>query len=260
MKKLFYPFLLLPLLSSCDQVDENDRYIEVDQIQVERRVLLEEFTGQHCTNCPEAHAVIEKLEEQYGEDLIVVSIHAGSFGVPSPFGLMQEEGDEYAKRWDINAYPAGVVDRTGSQMTMDAWSAAIRTEYGKETDLEVELKADVSEDGKTIYVNTNLLSSSSLSGSLQLWVVENNIVAQQYDGSETRDDYVHNNVFRACINGLWGQSVTLDANEPQEFDNSIEVVTTGTPMSKWNVDNIYIVGFVYNDSGVIQVNKVKVSA
>lgn len=258
MKKLLYLLLVLPLFSSCDQVDENDRYIEVGQIQVERRVLLEEFTGQHCTNCPEAHAVIEKLEEQYGEDLIVVSIHAGSFGVPSPFGLMQEEGDVYAKRWDITAYPAGVVDRTGSQMTMDSWASAIRTEYGKETDLEVDLKANLSDNGETIYITTNLLCSSDLSGSLQLWVVENGIVAQQYNGNQTVNDYVHNNVFRACVNGLWGEEISLKGGELQEFNNSIAVQLTGTPISKWNVDNLYIVGFVYNDSGVVQVNKTKV--
>lgn len=258
MKKLIYLLPLIPFFTSCDQVDENDRYIEAGEIQVERRVLLEEFTGQHCTNCPEAHAVIERLEEQYGEDLIVVSIHAGTFALPSPFGLMQEEGDTYAARWNITAYPAGVVDRTGSQMTMDAWASAIRSEYGKETDLEVDLEATLSEDGATIYVTTNLLSSSAVSGSLQLWVVENGIVAQQYDGDETKNDYVHNNVFRGCVNGLWGEEVKLNAGSPQKFDNSVAVVTTGTPVSKWNVENLYIVGFVYNDSGVIQVNKTKV--
>lgn len=260
MKKLLNLLILLPFLTACDTVDKDDRYIQAEEIQVARKVLLEEFTGQHCTNCPEAHAIIERLEEQYGEDLVVVSIHAGSFAIKSPFGLMQEEGDEYARRWDVTAYPAGVVDRIGTQMTMDAWATAIREEMGKETDLEMELEAELSEDGNTIYITTNVLSSTNISGYLQLWVVENGIVAQQYDGDETRNDYVHNNVFRGCVNGLWGEEISIQANMPQEFDNSVEVMTVGTPISKWNVDNLYIVGFVYNNTtGVIQVDKVKVT-
>ena len=260
MKKLIFllPFLI-PVITSCDQVDENDRYIKVEDVQVTRRVLLEEFTGQRCVNCPEAHAVIEKLEEQYGDDLIVVSIHAGSFGIKSPFGLMQEEGDIYANRWGINSYPAGVVDRTGNVMTYDAWSAAIRNEAGKETDLEINLEATLSADQKNINITTDLLCSDNLSGSLQLWVVENDITALQFDGDVTVTDYKHNNVFRACVNGEWGQEIALTANVSQKLSNSIEVFVDPTyKIASWNTDHLYIVGFVYNDNGVVQVNRVKV--
>ena len=259
MKKLFYLLLSLPLFISCDQVDENDRYIKVEDIQVTRKVLLEEFTGQRCVNCPEAHAVIEKLEEQYGEDLIVVSIHAGSFGIKSPFGLMQEEGDEYANRWGVNSYPAGVVDRTGSVMTYDAWSSAIRAEAGRDTDLEIDLKATLSSDRKNIDISTVLICGQGLDASLQLWVVENDITALQYDGDRTVTDYKHNNVFRACVNGLWGQQISLNSNISEEYTNSIEVFNDPTyKVASWDVDNLYIVGFVYDNSGVIQVNRVKV--
>lgn len=258
MKKYLYPLLFLPLFISCDTVDENDRYIEVDSVDAKRRVLLEEFTGQRCTNCPDAHAIIEKLEEQYGEDLVVVSINAGVFSVPSPFGLRQTEGEVYDQYWNVAAYPAGVVDRTGGVTSMDAWSKAVYDDLQKTTDLEIEISPSLSDDGATIYVTTTLLTSADVKGSLQLWVTENNIVAEQYNGPLVIPDYVHNNVFRACVNGQWGEEVSLQANMPQEFDNSVAVVTTGTPVSKWNVDNLYIVGFVYNDSGVVQVNKAKV--
>ena len=69
------------LFGSCDEVDEADRYIEVEQIVPKRTVLLEEFTGQWCMNCPSAHAIVNSLKEQYGESFISVSIHAGGFGI-----------------------------------------------------------------------------------------------------------------------------------------------------------------------------------
>ena len=71
--------LMAVLLSGCDPVAEDDRYIEVERTLGGRVVLLEEFTGQNCSNCPTAHRTIEALQEQYGASLVSVSIHAGSF-------------------------------------------------------------------------------------------------------------------------------------------------------------------------------------
>lgn len=259
MKKLF---LLLPLLSiftACDSVDENDRYIQVEEIQVARKVLLEEFTGQRCVNCPAAHQIIERLQEQYGDDLVVVSVNAGQFGIKSPAGLMTDEGNAYADYWNVTAYPAAVVDRTSGVISADLWATYIREEAGKDTQLEIDLKAELSEDGNTIYIHTELLSSQGLNGNLQLWVTQDNIVGLQFDGDDRLTDYVHNNVFRAYVNGQWGEAINLSANVRQDFDSSIAVqYDEGHPMANWVPENLNIVGFVYTSSGVIQVEKVKV--
>ena len=252
MKKFLLSIPLILSLAACDNIKEDDRYIEIGDISVERRVLLEEFTGQRCTNCPAAHAIIERLEEQYGDDLIVVSIHAGSFGIAAPNGLMQKEGDEYANHWNITAYPEGVVDRLGSSLGADAWAAAIRDEAGKETPVQLDLQAGLWPDGK-IDITTEILSSADLDGALQLWIVENDIVGFQIDGDNRIPDYVHNNVFRACVNGLWGQDLKLKANVLESVSNTIEFDET------WNIENLSVVGFYYNTgSGVIQVNRCNV--
>ena len=239
--------------AACDNIDEADRYIETGPVEVARKVLLEEFTGQQCTNCPDAHRIIESLEEQYGDALIVVSIHAGEFGIKYPVGLMQEEGNTYADRWNIAAYPAGVVDRTGSAMKMGEWATAIREDIGKTTELQLSLEAQLSSDQKKIEVFTTMVSPEALSGSLQLWVVENGIVAYQLDGDKNVMDYVHNNVFRACVNGLWGQEIPLQANEVKYESNTIDVD------ARWKLENVDIVGFYYNSTGVVQVEKCTLS-
>jgi thiol-disulfide isomerase/thioredoxin len=44
---------------------------------VTRRVLLEDFTGHTCNNCPAAAVIAEGLQTFYGEDqLILVGVHA----------------------------------------------------------------------------------------------------------------------------------------------------------------------------------------
>lgn len=39
-------------LSSCDEKEQDQRYEELTEITPQRNVLLEEFTGQMCPNCP----------------------------------------------------------------------------------------------------------------------------------------------------------------------------------------------------------------
>ena len=260
MKKLLLLIAIIPILAACDHVDEDERYIPVENRPLERKVLLEEFTGQNCVNCPEAHQVIEKLQEQFGENLIVVSIHAGQFGIPAADGgLMEPEGNVYNDRWGIKAWPAGVIDRNSGVLNSDVWSTVIRKDGIYPTDLTLDLTANLSGDGKKIEITTELESSASVSGALQLWVIENDIVGYQRDGNNRIPDYVHNNVFRACVNGTWGEDFEIEPNETLNFYNTIEVEENMEyEINDWNVNNLYIVGFVYNESGVMVVNKCKV--
>lgn len=253
MKKLLYilPATLL-LMASCEDIGEDNRYIEVEPIKAERRVLLEEFTGQLCTNCPDAHAIIEKLEEQYGPDLIVVSIHAGQGNaIAAPAGLMQPVGNEYAARWGVSSYPCGVVDRTGGVLSRDAWAAAIRTDMAKETTADIQVSA--TQIGDSIAVTSLISSSLPLDASLQLWVTEDSIVAFQIDNGKRVPDYVHNNVFRACVNGTWGQPIDVAPNVYYTATDTIAIE------EDWNPDHLHIVGFIFDDSGVIQADKTKLT-
>lgn len=258
MKKFIFLLPIFLIFCGCDNIGPDDRYTEVDEIVPVRRVLLEEFTGQRCTNCPAAHAIIESLEEQYGDNLIVVSIHAGEFGIAAipgdatNWGLMQPVGDIYAKHWKVNAYPAGVIDRTGGVLKTDEWATALRLAMVQPTDVEIDLSADLSADG-SINIKSYISSSKALNAKLQLWIVENDIVTFQIDEGERLYDYVHNNVLRACVNGDWGTDISLAASTDYTFENSIlrdEV---------WNPDNLYVVGFVYDDSGVLEAAKTKIN-
>ena len=70
------------MLAACNPVAQDDRYELIEPAQVNRVVLIEDFTGQNCINCPAAHEVIEPLQMQYPDNVVAVSIHAGAFGIP----------------------------------------------------------------------------------------------------------------------------------------------------------------------------------
>ena len=82
MKKIYFLSLLAAalLLISCDEVSSSKRLIYVEPPEVGRAVLIEDYTGQYCVNCPKASQEIERLLEQYGDTTVIaVAIHSGPF-------------------------------------------------------------------------------------------------------------------------------------------------------------------------------------
>ena len=63
--KIFIIGVLALLAVSCSHISEDERLIYVKPAQAARCILIEDFTGQRCVNCPAATAEISKLQQQY---------------------------------------------------------------------------------------------------------------------------------------------------------------------------------------------------
>ncbi|MDD6671904.1 MAG: Omp28 family outer membrane lipoprotein, partial [Prevotella sp.] len=242
----------LAAFSACDEVDEADRFVQLPTIESKRNVLIEEFTGQQCTNCPDAHRGLAALTEQYGEQLITVSIHAGGLSLPEDnsfgyVGLKNNEGQEYANRWgDLDTevgYPCAVFDRSSevSRFVDGKWPELIRKELKKPTSLSINLEAHYNNDSTKIEITALMLPETDANAKLQLWITESNITAVQIDNGKLIMDYVHNHVFRGSANGTWGEDIALESNVYSTATATVDVKDI------WNVRNLAVVAFVYND-------------
>ena len=255
MRKALY-LLALPLLMACgDYIAEDDRYIELPNAVMNRRVLIEDFTGQNCTNCPDAHQVIRDLQLQYGEQVIAVAIHAGHFGIaegsnPNFVGLMQPEGNSYANYWQVVSYPAGVINRTSGVIKHTDWAAYTRTALMGEPTMQIIVSGSLSADSTTLTIDTEVISQTDTNGKLQLWITESEITAPQLQAGTLVPSYTHHHVYRAAVNGLWGEEITLPDNTPCRTTHQIAL------RDNWDISNLSIVAFVYNDTeGVLQVTE-----
>ena len=64
--------------------------------------------------------------------------------------------------------------------------------------------------------------------------------------------YIHNHVFRTAVNGSWGDEFSIDEGQTVKREMRLPVDVL------WNVRQLSIVAFVYNESGVLQTTKFKV--
>ena len=238
-------------MTACSNIGEDERFIYVKQPDAKRAVLIEDFTGQRCINCPKAAEKIEQLKAEYGQSIIAVGIHSGPLAVFSRgriLGLRTEEGDAYYEHWSIQEEPTGYINRTGAISTIDKWDALVREAIQKPTPVTLEAVAYIDENTRELSIQIMASSNKSLDTKLQIWLTESGITAQQAmpDGSNN-PDYVHNHVFRASVNGTWATDLHLS-----EGDDVLKEFTYQVPQ-EWDADNMDLVAFVYDDSGVLQV-------
>lgn len=241
-------------LTGCDSVGEDERYIELEPISAKRAVLLEEFTGQECTNCPDGHRIAAQLKEQYGDAFIPVSIHASTLSWSEEdygeYGLGIKEGEEYYVSNNRPALPAGVVDRNSGILNRSDWSAKVRTELEKEAPAAIDLVPVYNPADGNITIDIKLKPSKSLACKLTVWILESGIVNYQYDNGKDVTDYVHNHVLRAVVSPTWGDEIVLtgDVFTDKQYTYSI----TDNKKGHWNPDNLSVVAFISNDQGVLQ--------
>lgn len=249
----------LTALCACNNIGEDERYIIVEsttppggEVKQMRRVLIEDFTGQRCINCPNAADEIERLKESYGADsIIAVGIHGGDLAFKSTeklLGLRTDLGDEYNSYWKVEAWPQGLINRSGSLANIDQWFTLVSQARNLQAPLSIEVAGSYDETSRQLAINVKANAFENVSGKLQLWLTESGIVAMQSmpDGTNNRE-YVHNHVLRAAVNGDWGE----DFSTIQGQEVSIQQRFTIDP--SWQPSKMSVVAFVYNDQGVLQV-------
>jgi hypothetical protein len=277
MKYLIFVALVLWGTTSCDVVKEpytkDFNPLSVDTNRP--NILLEEFTGHTCIHCPAGSKTAKGLENNYPHKVFVVAIHAGELAKP-------EAGDKYNYDFRINegieldefykvskeGLPRGMINRTPYQNKQTIhygnWANAI-VEYwnkNKTRQLDIEISADYDSAANKITANVNLnyFASQSKQNKLSVWIVEDNIINWQKNFEEPVDipNYQHNDVFRYSFNGAWGENVG-SGTLPVGFQFSKDYSLTIPSDKDWNVANMRIIAFVYDDTdGVKQVIDAKV--
>lgn len=247
--------------ASCSNIDEGDRLIYVKPAEVGRAVLIEDLTGQRCINCPTGTDIITGIIKTYGENnVIAVGIHCGPLGFAGNskrVGLKTDTGDEYYTHWANGTnlgQPSAIFNRKKGKGPIDNlnnWAAEVGLIISEKANLSVNIANAY--DAKTRKLTTKVGAfgvNGTVSGKLQVWIVEDGIKAMQLmpDGSANQE-YIHNHVFRAAVNGTWGEDITVKEGETTSNDYSYVLPET------WNADNISVVAFVYNGNGVENVAK-----
>lgn len=221
MSRLLLPLLALLLLVGCDAVERPDRWREDPAPIVPRRnVLLVDFTGQRCSNCPAAADLLHSLTSgPAGARIIPVSVHGGALALStdaSPRGLAGPDARRLTDEAHVSSWPMGTVDQPvgGTLLRPSAWNAALAEHLALAADADAAAQQSLVADAHVALATrtlsytlrprhlTDAAGQADAETYLHLWLVEDSITAPQTlaDGTE-RADYLHRHVLRLDLTG-----------------------------------------------------------
>lgn len=248
-------------LSACDEIEPTvtgSMGGEVIESPVEdqlRQVIIEEFTGVRCVQCPAGSAFIQDLLAQHGERLIAVSIHAGSFSFPysdSQFDFRTEEGNQLISYLNEPfGYPSASVNRKlfpgqfDLQLGQGDWAGYIASELAIAPKLRINIEPDFNAANRELTAKVTLFVDEAITDPdvrLSLMITESNIADLQLTpaSSTPQVDYKHKHALRGMLTNYDGQPIT----ESLSAGAKIEKTFSFTMPAEWKEDECEIVAIV----------------
>lgn len=268
--KIFSVFVIIIFtISSCDYVDCPCNVTGSNNSNTNdtvRKVLLEDFTGHECVNCPAAHDLASDLHTVYGNQLITVAIHAGYFAQPDDapwdYDFTTTVGDEISTTFNLTATPIGMINRIadgGSQLIPTGdWATKVSAQLDsldEFPELYIYLESNYNSGSNSVAIDAEVTFFENMPAgkyNLCVMITEDGIIAPQKDNRETDGeimDYEHNHVLRGAVNGSWGTELIDGSIIMDDIFNESFNYTLG---NDWVAENCNIIAFVYYADGANQ--------
>ena len=215
-----------------------------------KMVLIKDFTGARCVNCPAAAEYAHNLQHQLDEDhIFIMSVHAGFLAQPmGQFpNFLTDEGTEWYNNHDSN--PLFTVDHValtdGNSLKVEQIDTPVVTALDEEQSFEIVIGRQFDPTSRQLQVNIQAVSLTDRDGHffITACLVEDNIVGWQIIPGGTDKEYVFHNVFRGTLNGAYGESFEdhhVDSDDTFSFSYNTEI------NADYNADECYLVVYVYD--------------
>lgn len=280
------------VLSSCKEVPQDvvldpsqvalfdTTYISTTAIlPVPNNVMMEEFSGVKCVNCPEGNAKTKTIHAANPDRVTIVTVHSDFLA--SPIGTDQDlrcadanalvdaigpiggKPTTFINRKKLEDPTKTVISGAGAAK-LNAWETYVNSELALTTPIALNLDliyVNV-EERKFRYRVTVKFSEATTNINLGFLLTESYIFTNQYtSGSQTLENYEHEWVLRDFISSILGDPLieNLEANTViiKEFEIDLDHQDYN-PSASWKIENMELVAFLRaNDGSIVNVAKVE---
>lgn len=236
-----------------------------------RKVLIEDYTGHTCTNCPNAARKLNMIDTANQGKIIPLAVHVSNYAEPNagttggPVGsytvdYRTDVGNLYDAFFKIAAggLPKGMINRIPYNSTTLThrknwweWEAAVASIINQpaKADIQIINNFDVATKKLCTHVKTQFLTADTGTFKLVVLLVQDSIIDWQYDGGVNKSNYVHRHVLRDAINSAWGNTIATGNiatgfSYTTKFAYKVPADFKGVPTV---ANHMHIVAFVYDD-------------
>jgi hypothetical protein len=207
-----------------------------------KKVLLEEFTGTGCPNCPSGHSTAETLVNNNSGNLFVIAYHPTNSSYtttdpmrktyPNAFYTMPfiSPSNRYMPSAMVNRRVWNGVERI---QTTSSWTGDANIIKNESSPLNVGVAATYNSATNIINVDIEVYFTASVTDALTIYAVliEDGIVYPQSGGGSP---YTHNHTFRESFVSQWGDAISTPTtqNTLKTFAYSFDNTTANYDMSQ----------------------------
>ena len=186
-----------------------------------KKIVLEEYTGIHCTYCPDGHEIAQSLKDANPDNIFIINIHTGGYATPSSVepDFRTSFGDAIAAQSNLTGYPSGSVNRQyfsslsmggGTAMGRGGWNSATSQVLNQSAyvNLGVEASINVQNNELSVHVEGYYTGDSPQSTNLLNVVLTQNNTLGPQTGGGMGSNYNHMHRLVHMITGQWGFQIS----------------------------------------------------
>lgn len=228
----------------------------------EKGILIEEFSGVKCVNCPAAHKEAKRIIDENPEARVfVATLHPLSIAnQTSAFEGEQHLSNEFSENimnyilGKPDGIPAGSVDRYIFQgqtkriaLGFSSWGNFVKERLNLTTPINIKSVYTIDTSNQSIVVKSEFECTEAVEGTLYYTVhlLENKIIQKQKDNSQTINDYEHNHVLRKTLTFYSGENLYQNPEigrfVRKDFSSNYDVI--------WNPGNFEVLVLVHKKKG-----------
>lgn len=262
--------------SACDYVanpykTQQAVVTSTDTSKVYKNVLVEDYTGITCGNCPGAADILDSMILKYGNRIVPMAVNAGSFAEP-PLAPSQYNidftcptGEAYNTFFGVTSNPNGMVNRKGypqtNVQTDGNWDGLAYNIIQFDTafvKLTLSTTFDTTSRNLSVTATSKFLKALQGKYSVVVLLTQDSIMAPQVRYGAPNNqivNYAHRYALRDAINSTWGDTLVSNGSAINQtiaktYNYTIKATygtaTSSHPPIPCNFKQCYVVAYVYS--------------
>lgn len=274
MNKIVFTLIAISFFFSCSdwevEIPLNNNTTTPEKTK--RVVLIEEFTGASCVNCPKGIAQTTAIRNAYPENVVVVAVHSNFLGAPATAGQVNlRTPDAQAIETFLGSWfskPEAAINRlydaanqTYRYGSPDSWRGIVEEELKKDPAVELLIDKTYNETSRELKVKLTVKGLEALSKPLHIHcgITESQIIADQLDNTGKLIDFVHSHALRKMLSSIpgdkIGDGIAVNQSLEKEYNFTLPIDNI-----LWKPENCELFAYVSldeNEKYILQAAEVK---
>lgn len=219
----------------------------------DKNVILEEFTGVKCPNCPQGHTVAAQILNDNPGRVWAISFHPYNSSFTVPYAGDPDFRRHHADSLYMTPYcgssrfmPSAFINRrtyAGEKIqSRTVWANYTTQHLAEPSPVNLGLSTTYDEDTKQLDIILEIYYTDNMDdeNTINLLFTESGLIAQQSGGTT---NYEHSHIFREIFTAQWGDLITESTSQGSfiqktySFDNSAE---------EYNMEECKVIAYIVN--------------